>query len=116
MKYFKLVLLIILAFGVAQAKPVKKVKKPVKEYQVVYVEKAGMKLFEDGLVNISYNAIDNEFDYRIKDHPIVLTVVQTSTDWVAIAYDPLQNKVLKVGKLEVVLSKPKNKWYQRLFK
>ena len=115
MKYIKIVLLILLAVSLAQAKPIKKTKKPVKEYQVVYVEKAGMKLFEDGFVNISYNAIDNEFDYRIKDHPIVLTIVQTGKGWTAVAYDPLQDKVLKVGKLEVILSKPKKKWYQRLF-
>lgn len=80
---------------------------------VVYVDKPGMHLYEDGLVNLSYNSNDNEFDYRIKDRPLVLTVIHQGKDWTAQVYDPMQEKNLKVSKLEVVQIEAKEKWYKK---
>jgi len=81
---------------------------------VVFVDKPGMHLYEDGLVNLSYSSIDNEFDYRIKDRPLVLTVIQQGQKWTAQVYDPMQDKNLKVSKLEVVQVEAKVKWYKKV--
>lgn len=112
MRYIFILLSLFLVFP-AYAK--KKPKKPEPIIKVVYVDNPKMRLYEDGVVNISYSPVDNEFDYRIKDNPVVVTVVQQGKSWVAMVYDPMQDRTLKVSRLEVIPVK-KLKWYQKIFK
>lgn len=82
--------------------------------EVVYVDKPGMRFYEDGLVNISYSTIDKEFDYRIKARALHLTIINQGKGWTAQIYDPMQDKFLKVSKMDVVQTEPKIKWYKKL--